>query len=239
MNKFTPTVICLAASSIFAADPLAYWRFETANGTNVIDSTGNGFDGNINGLPTYQTDVPVDPVPGTNQTNAQSLNFNWQSSTSGGRINIQDPQSQLGFGNQSFTIEAWVKLDVLSNTTNSNQRQYLLQKKANSGTDSILDYAVLVQAGNLGSSGNELAFRYGNGQDAFTVLSTLEVVDTSWHHVSVAYDKVKGQLRFGIDGAFDLVDFEKPNLISDGPLRVGAHQEHVGPTEPFSARLDR
>ena len=224
MNKFTSTVICLAASSIFAADPLAYWRFETANGTNVIDSTGNGFDGNINGLPTYQTDVPVDPVPGTNQTNARSLNFNWQSSTSGGRINIQDPQSQLGFGNQSFTIEAWVKLDELSNTSNSNQRQYLLQKKANSGADSILDYAILAQAGNLGSSGNELAFRYGNGQEAFTVLSTLEVTDTSWHHVSVAYDKANGKLRFGIDGSFDLVDFEKPNLISDGPLRVGAHQ---------------
>ena len=116
MNKFTPTVICLAASSIFAADPLAYWRFETANGTNVIDSTGNGFDGNINGLPTYQTDVPVDPVPGpikpthNRWTSTGSPRPPADASTSGSTVTT-------GHGNQSFTIEAWVKLDVLSNTT--------------------------------------------------------------------------------------------------------------------------
>jgi parallel beta-helix repeat protein len=223
----------LAASSAGAVGPAGYWRFEEPGGATVVDSGPNGLDGTLNGLPVRSPDIPVDPVPATEQANTQSLDLGWQSTTMGGRFNVVDPAGYLSMGDTSFTIEAWVRLDHVSDTSGGGQRQYLCQKKSNAGPDTDMDYAFLVQAGDLGSTGRELALRFADGATAMTQLSTLEIGDMSWHHVSVAYDADASQLRFGIDGTFETIPFAKPNHTNGGPLRVGAHQNSAGDHNQF------
>jgi hypothetical protein len=211
----------------------AYWRFEEASGTTVLDSGPNALDGTLNGLPFRTVDVPVDPVPLNEFLNTQSLDLNWQNTSSGGRFRVEDATGLLNAGGESFTFEAWVKLSEVSDASGGGQRQYLCQKKPDSGPDSDLDYAFLAQAGDLGATGRELAMRYGDGVSQFTQLSTLEIADMDWHHVSLAYDAATGELRFGVDGVFDTIPFVKPSFTVGGPLRVGAHQNTAGTQNQF------
>ena len=108
----------------------AYWRFEEASGGAVIDFGPTGLDGVLNGLPFRTSDVPIDPVPLAGLANARSLDLNWQSPLTGGFFQVPDTGGLLSFGaGQSFTIEAWIRLEHLSDTSSSNERQYLCQKK--------------------------------------------------------------------------------------------------------------
>ena len=217
----------------------AYWRFEEADGSTVVDSGPHGLDGTSNALPFRTAGVPVDPVPQNEFANTQSLNLNWQSSSSGGFFTVPDTDGLLTMGNQSFTIEAWVKLDHLSTTGGNNQRQFLCQKKPLPSQDAGLDYAVLVQRGNnaagttygktSGFSGRELQVYFGTGSGNWNVTSFLQINDFDWHHVHVAYDADHETVRFGLDEQYDTVPFSPHNRVTnDGPLRVGSHQNGVG-----------
>ena len=217
----------------------AYWRFEEAGGATVVDSGPNGLDGTLNGLPSRTTDVAVDPVPLSGDVNMQSLDLNWQSTSSGGFFNVPDTSGALTMGNQNFTIEAWVKLDHLSNTSSNDDRQYLCQKKPLPSQDSQIDYAFLVQRGNLslspnygknsGISGRELQLYFGNGSSQWGITSYLEINDLDWHFVSAAFDTNNNTVRFGIDDTFETVSFnDNPRVTNGGPLRVGSHQNGVG-----------
>ena len=110
-------------------------------------------------------------------------------------------------GNQDFTIEAWVKLDQLSNTSNNNQRQYPCQKKILPSNDLGIDYAILVQRGNQqfaknygkadNYTGRELQIYFGDGSENWSVTSNLEITDLNWHYVTVSHDADNEVVRFG------------------------------------------
>ena len=220
----------------------AYWRFEEASGGMVLDSGQNGLDGTLDALPFRTTDVAVDPVPLYGFANAQSLNLNWQSTSSGGFFTVPDMGGALTMGNQDFTIEAWVKLDHLSSTSSNDERQFLCQKKPLPSQDGQIDYAFLVQRGNhsnpspnygktSGFSGRELQVYFGTGASTSTwgATSHLEINDLNWHFVSVAYDTGNNVIRFGIDSQFETISFsDNPHNINSGPLRVGSHQNGSG-----------
>ncbi len=229
------------------ADTVGYWRFEEAGGTTVVDWGPYGLDGTLNALPFRSADVAVDPVPSVNFANTKSLDLNWQSTSSGGFLTVPVTGYELTLGNQNFTIEAWVRLDQLSDTSSHDQRQYLCMKKPLSSSDEILDYAVLVQMGNndtlspnygktSGFSGRELQLVFGGGYAAsiWGVTSNLEIIDTDWHFVSVAYDTYNGVVRFGIDNIFETIPFlDNSKVVNDGQLRVGSHQNSSGADNQF------
>ena len=229
--------VCFGLCPSLFAD--GYWRFEQVSGASIFDSGQYGLSGTMNARPAASLAVPVEIVPQNDLANVQSLDLGWIDSTSGGVVTIEDPVGQLSFGHQSFTIEAWVKLDQLSNTNNSNQRQWLCMKKPLPSADTELDYGFLVQAGTAGTSGRELAFLYGDNGATTTIVSSLEVNDLDWHFVSLAYNLETKELRFGIDGLFETVPLDKPGfllylpVLNSGPLRVGAHQNASGTNNQF------
>ena len=228
--------LCGSASPASAS---GYWRFEEAGGTTVVDSGPFGLDGTLNTLPVREPNVAVNPVPQNDLANTQSLNLNWQSTSSGGRVTIADSTGQLSFGDASFTIEAWVKLEHVSDANSADEQQWLIQKKPLPSADSELDYALLVQAGSHGTNGRELSFVYGDKGAAIVMLSTLEIANTGWHFVSVAYDNDAQALRFGLDCAFEIVPLSKPAFVIGGPmlnsgaLRIGSHQNSAGTNNRF------
>jgi hypothetical protein len=204
-----------------------YWRFEEAAGASALDSSGNGLDGTLSAQPVRSADVPGSSVPQTGATNTRSLDLGWVAPASGGWVSVPDVGGLLGADDDGFTLEAWVRLQAVSNTSGPDQRQWLLMKKPTGSTDAHLDYGLLAQAGDLawatGGNGRELAFRCGDGASVQTVVSELRIEDTAWHFVSLAYDADAQQLRFGLDGAYQSVAFVKPASSSSGALVLGAH----------------
>ncbi len=202
-----------------------YWRFEEAGGGTALDETANGLDGTLTFQQFRIPEVPVNPIPQTGAPNLQALDNGWT-----GSMSVPDMGGLLSVPNDSFTLEAWVKLDSLSSPSNSppNGRKWLFMKKPQASSDNLLEYGFLVQAGDLGSTANELAFRYGDGVNVHSVVSDLEILDYDWHHVSLAYDAARLKLRFGIDGNFQTVAFHKPTIATGGPLLIGAHENAQG-----------
>ncbi len=223
----------------------AYWRFEETGGPTVVDSGPAGLDGTLNVLPVRLPGVAADPVPHAGLANTRQLDLNFQSPSAGGFFDVPDTGGQLSFGaGRSFTIEAWVRLEHLSDTSSNNERQYLCQKKPLAASNDTLDYAVLVQRGNSGPgvtfgktggySGRELQVLFGTGEGVWNVTSELEINDLDWHHVSVAYDAANNQVRFGLDGVFDVVTLgTEGRTINNGPLRIGGHDNANGVSNFF------
>jgi hypothetical protein len=227
------------AIDLAGIDPIAYWRFEEDGGPH-LDSGPNGLDGTATDAASI-TDVPLDPVPRTTEANVRA-------SLPGGSgyVTVAEPDGWLTMGGASFTAEAWVRLDHLSDTGGPNQRQFLLQKKAIAAPGIDLDYAFLVQNGDLftsvdtnygkssGFSGRELVLLFGNGSTTWSVTSHLQVATTGWHHVSVAYDGVAEEVRFGLDATFETIDAPGPgHTANTGPLLIGAHTNSAGTYNQF------
>lgn len=219
--------LLLLLNSTSFAQTAAYWRFEAFDGTTAVDASPAGLDGVHNGLGSIGSEVAIPVIPLLELTNAGAFRTNWQNSTTAGVIQVLDPNERLRLGGGSFTIEAWVKLSQNATTSGTNQRQHLCLKKRLGASDAELDYAVLVQAGDAGQTGRELAFRFGDGTNISTVVSGLSIDDLDWHHVSVGYDASSRILRFGLDGEYDVVSTVKPNYpnyLESGPLEIGGRR---------------
>jgi hypothetical protein len=217
--------------------PVAYWRFEEASDP-VVDSGPSGLDGTSTNA-SRVAEVPVNPVPQTAEANAQSLELGGD-----GYVTIPDTVGALTMGDRSFTLEGWVKLDDLSDTSSTDERQYLFQKKALDANDATIDYAFLVQRGVIdispsygktsGFTGRELVLVFANGGGPWGITSTLEIDDLEWHHVSVAFDAEQDRVRFGLDDRFETVAFnDYTHWTNSGPLTVGAHTNASGVYKMF------
>lgn len=222
----------------------SHWRFEESAGLLVQDSGPNGLAGTLNAFPTRVFAVPISPVPYTDQSNQRSLDLRWQSTSTGGVVQIADPGGLLSFGpSRSFTVEAWVKLDQLSDTSGAGQRQHLCQKKAIAG-DPTTDYAIRVQRGDnspgtaygktTNFTGRELQVVFGDGDGQWSVTSHFEIADLDWHFVSVACDVSARTIRFGLDGVFETIAYgPESRTVNAGPLLLGARWNASGVLNQF------
>ena len=220
---------------------VGYWRFEE-DGTNLGFSD---LQGDLQGDSGVVVDVGVDAVPGIlGAVNRGSLEIG-----DTGFVRVRDPDQRFAMGRGSFTIEAWVRLDELGAMGDPGRRQYLVQRKPGDSGGSRMDYAFLVQGGNLptgvdrrygkpsGLSGREMVLQFGDGADTWCVTSYLEIEATGWHHVSAAIDARSATVRFGIDGRFETIEYEGSDVdryASQGNLILGAHTNSSG---QFNQRL--
>ena len=167
-----------------------------------------------------------------------------------GYVQIPDPTGLLAMAGQSITVEAWVKLDTLSDTSGNGQRQFLMQKKPLASSGAASDYSIMAQAANIQGSvsanygkqtdftGRELAVLIGTGSSTWTVTSHLEITDTNWHHVSVSYDQNTFEFRFGLDTEFEsIIGAGLGFNNSGGPVVVGAHTNNTSVQPVPSRRL--
>ncbi|MDF7807252.1 sulfatase-like hydrolase/transferase, partial [Pontiellaceae bacterium B12219] len=132
----------------------------------------------------------------------------------------------LNFGNNPFTIEAWVKLETLPVSNDEASAMPLVQKKVIGANDSALDYLFLAAAGNYGSAStyNRLALHLGSA----SIISTLAIPDTDWHYISVSLDPVSDTVRFRLDELTDTQSTTAVGTVNDGPLIIGAHYTSSG-----------
>ena len=221
-------------------EPVAYWRFETDFGTEVIDSGPLGLNGqNDNAAPTTQVG-PME-IPQTNESNAGACDLTGQV-----HVTVDDSEQYLSMGGESFTVEAWVKLNQLSDASGPNQRQTLVQKKPLNAGGATLDYLFLVQGGNTAITfddnygkpgtevgGRELVAIFGNGSRSWSVTSYLKIIDLEWHHVAFCVNMEENQVEFVVDGVREIIAFDGNPDINDGPLLIGAHTNASGTYNHF------
>ncbi len=147
----------------------------------------------------------------------------------------------LSVGDESFTIEAFVRLDEAASPPG---REWLVTSKQTGRSDAFLDFGVLVRAGDLahgdriiGSSadrtGRELALVFGDPRlghsQPWGVVSSLSVDDGEVHRVSVRFDAPRDRVRFSIDDRTETVEIvDRGHVAGDGPLVLGAHHDEHG-----------
>ncbi len=224
----------------FVGEPVvAWWRFE-ADAPLGTDSGPDELvldDGNAGA----SNETPVAFIPRTGDADTGSASFG-----GGSRLVTLDPDRRLSLVDQAFTAEAWVRLDELASDANTPaERQWLLQRK-NPTSDGRIEWAFLVQAGNIHEvcdygvfgtgpypTGRQLAVVLGigsaNANDKWCVISALSIEDTGWHHVSMAWDPLRQEVRFELDGVVDVQRFLNRGLNPNGHrVAVGAHVNESG-----------
>ena len=236
--------------SLAEAGTVAYYRFENANPTAAVDETGN-HNGTIT-PGSFSSSVGQNPVAQTGAPNTQSL------SISGGQYASIPHSSSLSFGNNPWTIEAYINLNALP--TASTAGQYIVQKKG-AQVDDFQDYAFFIAGnrtnlantyGNTGvdNTGAELRVEFGLGVAPGIVGVTSNLVVPSaggWVFVSAAYDGGTS-LRFTLDtnlsdslpGLIDTIALPGLSTVTNtGPLNIGAKLSGAGaPAQPFGGLLD-
>ena len=226
-------------------DVLAWYRFES-NPLLTLDSSGNNRHLVGSSEIIFSNDRFIESVPRTGDVNYGSAAFR-----NAGQMRFPDPDGTFALGDQSFTIEAWVRINTEGNTSSGDRRQYLLQKKNASG-DVNAGFQILAQAGNIAAAGNwygnpnnrtgtELAVRFGNGEIAYTLISRLQLMRcTEWQHMSVAVDQESQRVRFEVNGLVEWQDLPGLGHVpGTGALRIGAHSTSSGDIDQrFDGNLD-
>ncbi len=230
-----------------AAVPVLWLRFD-GDGPATGEPAGTVLDSAADlvsaaeafGEPLYDDDVFGDEVPASGEPNAQCLRLDGS-----GAQHVSVPHHPaLSLALASFTLEAWVRLDGLASGTEDGDRQWLAIKKELDADDSRLNYGVLAQAGSAvhrpsvygkteAHTGRELALLFGNSnasvEGVWAVVSTLEIDDLDWHHLSVTHDAPAAMVRFELDGEVHEVGIESHGFLEvTGPLTVGARPTEAG-----------
>ena len=239
----------------YSLDTRGDWRFENGApgqpdpGTtgNVLDSSlfgnhGTARSANSTTLPVYSSDT-IGAVPVSGAPTVLAMHFERASQNI---VEVGDENS-LDFGNQDFTLEAYVKLDAVSQR-NLAGRQYVAIKKLIGQADSKLDYSLMACIGDLGAqfgktsgrTGQELALSLGDGSAYRTIASTLMIDDDEWHYIAAAFDAENDAVLFSLDGLNEWVmgvTFDPaPN---NGQLVIGGHFNSSGALDaPFDGLID-
>lgn len=210
----------------------AYYRFdEGADGSSVpaavgsvLDHTANTNNGtaksdNGGSLPSYSSDVFGTAVPLTTSPNNLSLDFERDNKNF-----LEIPHdASLSFGDSSFTLEAWVKLETLGSGT-ADTRQYIFHKKGGSGlVDAFVEYGIYF------NEGGRLVLIQGDGTTPSQVITPLVIEDTDrWHYVSAAFDAENDLVRIMLDGDVHTQTQTYTPAGNTEPLIIGGHYNSNG-----------
>jgi len=220
------------------ADVRGYWRFE--NGTadtpdpgtagNIFDASGLGNDGTAmlfaggtaTTQPTYRGDVGDSVINVNGRSNNLSLQFD--ADPQGHYVEVTENSNSLTFGDSSFTLEAYVKLNTLGDSGDVTTRQYVMMKKVIGATDGAMDYALMAQMADLGGSENAIGLVFGSSSPT-RIASSLEITDNDWHYISASFDADNDLVRFVLDKQIETVAIGAGihGNANNGPLVIGGH----------------
>lgn len=186
------------------------------------------------------------PKPGT------SLRFygNGQGDIDRVKIALDDPGRPVDVGAADFTMEWWMKADLVENGSgactpggeNWRNGNVMLDRDV-FGTGDHGDFGVSL-------AGGKIAFGVDNGTTSTTICGASVVADGAWHHIAVTRRFSDGRLRIYVDGAMEAqVDGPDGDIsYSDGRttdyendpfLVIGAEKHDAGPLYPsYSGWVD-
>ena len=174
------------------------------SGTTLTDASGNGHTGTLVNGPAWVT---------SQATYGQALSFDGVNDA----VSVANPAT-YNFGTADFTIEMWVKRNVLGGS-----QRHLFSKCAPTWVTGCKEFYF--------SPSNQLTFgSFGTGD---TFAGT--IADTNWHHVAVTFTDATNLLNLYVDGVLRTTATKA--LEADGASHVVTVGNHQG-SNPFSGVLD-
>ncbi|MFB0555997.1 MAG: LamG domain-containing protein [Phycisphaerae bacterium] len=164
-------VFSLALMSTASAELIGWWRFDEGTGTTASDSSGNGYDGTING----DAQWVAGQLGG-------ALQFN------GTNVEVRAPHIPLD--NRSFTVAMWVNPVLFTG------EQCVFTQNQSGAINLSLHFRLGGPgSGNVPAGGVRMGF-YSNDLD--TVGGIIQ--DNTWYHITFWYDFENQDRRIYING---------------------------------------
>lgn len=194
------------ADAVRSDVPRAYWRLGELSGTTAAEDQG-GPSG------TYSGGVVLGVAPAIVDAN-RAARFDGGND----KMAVPDPANgSLDFGTGDFTAEAWIKPSA------SDERGVISKR---SGVASEPYWAITVT--DDPNHNGQIRAVYFDGTNVRTAYSSNGVVDGSWHHVVVWYDRDLG-ITISVDGVTKFTPLGMtPDVGNSGPVEVGK-----APTNPY------
>ncbi len=212
-QTLTATLVTVPGSAVPGAGA---WPFDEGSGQSFADATGAGHTGQLGTAAGVDT---ADPLWGAGVNGTSALVFDG----SNDRSAIPDA-ADLHFAG-SFSIEAWVKRDVIG-------AKHCIASK---GDSQHRNFWVVIDGS------NRIDFRWetaGGGNHGVT--SNTIIADLNWHHVACVYDAVVHQNRIYCDGLLvkSATDNGTP-MTSTDPVYIGARLSSGKLTDYFRGSIDQ
>jgi len=188
------------------------WKLDSTTGTTAADASGSNRTGTLGAA-------------------ASGFNPHWVPGLQGNALffdgddYLSNNGSGTGYTTNSFTIEAWVNLDL----TNS------------SGTGIIAHRGDLLHHTFRFTIINPtLEFGWSTGDTTDTsVKATKNLADGAWHHLAAVWDSPNGEGRIYVDGSRQVAKPMGAPIYSDSwPLYVGGMLNAGLPTDNFVGTMD-
>ncbi|MBN1804407.1 MAG: hypothetical protein JW837_04090, partial [Sedimentisphaerales bacterium] len=186
-----------------SAGLVAYWEFDDGAGNIALDSSGNGYDGTLQGDPRWINGM----------TGSGALSFDG----SDGLVEIKHNESLNMTDN--LTITAWVNVNDLNN-------YYFLVCKQPSGTAADnypgnYEFRTEVNSGSI-----QFGHQETEGQVYTFYTSEASITAGQWYHVAVSFTKAE-TVEFYIDGVSAGSSEQSTNfgILNDEPVRIGGRKD--------------
>lgn len=174
-GTYRETIRAIEVSVAPKNDAVAWWEFNVGVGTVAIDSTSNGNDGTLKNGPSW--------VPG--QVTGNALNFN---GTINQYVQTDSGISSLGVADQSYTVSAWIRPAVSSETGD-----IVHVSTATDGSGWCLSMLMI-------NSGKVQSNSWNSGPSMVT--STTSLLANTWYHIASVWDSSgSGSLKVYVNGA--------------------------------------
>jgi len=220
------------------AEEQVRWTFESINGNQVIDESGNG----INGTFFSAFDDTASPPPvSLGEISGDAITFTGDGTISYDRLAVANPGGW--YEAEPFTVSLWVKPS--ESTVSATNKQWIYHTGNTWDTFIIAIQSTAECSGRTflwqGRKNNEELFTDHNpaqfpGNFLFTCFGkgSNYVVDTKWHHLLVTFEINEAETEGTITNYLDGVLVESKVFIYD-PIASGAAS---GVFESFNGRVD-
>ncbi len=192
---------------------IAYWDFEDGSGSTIVDRTGNGHDGTIQGAVTFSTDTP---------SSLESFsNYSGDFGDVEGYVLVPDHSELDPTGD--FTFMAWVKN---RESSSYNGADMILGKHI---TGQNQDGSYLWGLDPVPPAEPDAASHYfiatpWSGEQVGTATLPLD----EWHHVAVTYEDAPNTLTFWINGVAEApITIEVDIMDNLADLLIGGAEGHA------------
>ena len=192
------------------------WHFDEGSGTTAYDSSGNNYDGTINGA------TWVDGKFG------KALSYDGDDDY----VDTADI-SEIELHDASFVV--WVKLDTLS------EDQDIITKGGHQLNEPLIiwyDVSVSSGADVGGGNTNTISILTCDGSTQHWIAaSSNSINDNNWHHITAVVDITNNILKLYIDGELEASNTKAWNGIADASvkLRIG---DATPSSHPFDGIID-
>ena len=157
-------------------DVIAWWKLDAGNGTQAVDSSGNGYNGTIVNMAAAAWTATTAPL---DAANPYALDFDRDNDY----VSVPSNAALSAFGKTALTVSAWIRPDGAG----ENGEGRIVDKGGHTSLESYQGYTLTLYNGGATSAALAASSGYGTTA-ALTVSPATAITYGGWHHVTFVYN---------------------------------------------------